>query len=148
MSLCYLGLGSNLKSPKRQLNQAIATLRTLPKSIIIDISTVYFNPPIGVRAQPMFYNLVIALQTSLPPAHLLNFCKKIEQKQRRICKKKWGPRTIDIDILLYGNQIIQTPSLTIPHPEMLQRDFVLIPLLELSPEISLPNGIELNTYMK
>ncbi len=131
MCVCYLGLGSNLKYPKRQLQHAIASLRKLPRSIMTGISNIYVNPPMGVKAQPMFYNQVMQINTSLPPLQLLKHCKQIEQDQGRVYRKKWGSRTIDIDILLYGDRIIKTRQLTIPHPELLNRDFVLIPLLEL-----------------
>jgi 2-amino-4-hydroxy-6-hydroxymethyldihydropteridine diphosphokinase len=128
---CYLGLGSNLRGPKRQLNQAIASLRTLPRSIIKKQSRVYRSLPMGVRAQPNYCNQVIAIQTTLPALALLRHCQSIEKKQQRIRKRHWGARTLDIDILLYGHQQICTRDLTIPHPRMLERDFVLIPLLEI-----------------
>lgn len=100
----------------------------------------------GVRAQPMFYNIVVAMQTALPPHHLFQYCKKVERNQGRIHKQRWGARTIDIDILLYGDQSITTHALRIPHPHMLERDFVLIPLLELSPNARLPNGEAIAQY--
>lgn len=127
---CYLGLGSNLRGPKRQLNQAIAALRALPRSTIKKKSSVYRSVPMGVRAQPNYCNQVIAIQTTLPAHALLHHCQAIEKKQQRIRKRHWGARTLDIDILLYGSQMIHTRDLTIPHPQMLKRDFVLIPLLE------------------
>lgn len=138
MAICYLGLGSNLNFPKRQLRLAISALHKLKNSSILKISNFYFNKPMGVKAQPMFYNLVIAMQTSLPPHHILMYCQEIEKNQSRIRKKKWGARTIDIDILLYGDFNIKTKNLEIPHPYMLDREFVLLPLLEISPHIKLP----------
>ena len=128
---CYLGLGSNLREPRRQLSRAFASLRTLPRSAILRQSRVYHSLPMGVRAQPNYYNQVIAIQTTLPAHALLRHCQAIEQKQHRIRKRRWGARTLDIDILLYGNQVIHTHDLIVPHPEMLKRDFVLIPLLEI-----------------
>ena len=148
MPICYLGLGSNLKSPKRQLQIAINSLNRIKNTSIIDISSIYFNPPKGVKSQPMFYNLVLSIKTSLNPHALLYFCQKIEEMQCRVRKKKWGARTIDIDILLYGDKEIKTKSLLIPHPYMLERDFVLIPLLEISPNISLPNGKKISGLEK
>lgn len=132
MPTCYLGLGSNLKSPKRQLHNAIYAIQKMQKVIIKDISSFYFNKPVGIKAQPMFYNLVIKINTSLNPNDLLINLKKIEKKQQRITKKRWGARTIDIDILLYGNKKINYPHLKIPHPHMHERDFVLIPMMEVS----------------
>lgn len=131
MTCCYLGLGSNIKSPQRQLQIAIAALRKLPKSTITDISSTYLTTPVGIKAQPMFYNIVVALKTSLPPHSLLKYCQAIELNQQRLRKKRWGARTIDIDILIYGNQIINTKTLCVPHPRMFERYFVLDPLLEI-----------------
>ena len=128
---CYLGLGSNLRGPKRQLSRAIASLRTLPRSTIIQQSRVFHSLPIGVRAQPPYCNQVIAIQTTLPAHTLLRHCQSIEKKQQRIRKRRWGARTLDIDLLLYGQHVINTHDLMVPHPEMLKRDFVLIPLLEI-----------------
>lgn len=130
---CYLGLGSNLRGPRRQLNRAVASLRTLPRSTILKQSRVYFTTPVGVRAQPHYCNQVIVIQTTLPAHALLRRCQAIEQKQHRIRKRRWGARTLDIDILLYGQHVIQTHDLVVPHPEMLNRDFVLVPLLEIAP---------------
>jgi len=147
MTVCYLGLGSNLRSPVRQLRQAIAKLQKLPASTIVSISTIYISKPCGVRAQPNYCNLVVAMHTSLPILRLLHHCQTIENSHRRLRKKRWGARTLDIDLLLYGSQILNTPNLVIPHPHMLERDFVLVPLLEISPNIQLPNGQLLATYL-
>ena len=138
MTLCYIALGSNLACPQRQLRQAIARLQKLPKSALIKTSKLYFSLPYGVHAQPPYYNMVIALKTSLDPESLLNHCLRIEKEQGRVRKKHWGPRTLDIDLLLYGQRIIKQAHLIIPHPQMLKRDFVLLPLLEISPNIHMP----------
>ncbi len=148
MARCYLGLGSNLKSPRRQLSQAIAALGKLPRSSIVKISSVYTSKPLGVRFQPMYVNMVIALQTTLSPQILLQHCQRIEHHQKRVKKKHWGIRTIDIDILLYGNLTLNTITLTIPHPQMHNRDFVLVPLLEIAPTLCLPNHKRLSSYLK
>lgn len=140
MTICYLGLGSNLNWPKRQLNQALSALRSLPHSQISAVSKIYHSKPLGVKAQPNYCNMVVALKTSLHPIQILAFCKKIEQKQGRLRKIVWGSRTIDIDILLYGNQIIVSPRLVLPHPQILLRDFVYVPLLEISQDIRMPCG--------
>lgn len=94
-------------------------------------STVYFNPPMGLKSQPMFYNMVICIDTSLSPQALLKACLRIEAKQKRVRKKKWGARSLDMDILFYGDRTIRSKNLTIPHPEWFKRDFVLIPLAQL-----------------
>jgi len=115
-------------------------LNQLPRSHISAQSKLYRTKPYGVKAQPKHLNMVIMLQTSLAPHILHHHCKIIEKKQQRIRKRRWGARTIDIDILLYGQAIIRSHQLQIPHPQMLYRDFMMIPLLELSPNISLPQG--------
>ncbi len=148
MTRCYLGLGSNLRSPERQLRQALARLHKLPKSVITDVSRLYLSHPCGVRSQPQYVNMVIAIQTSLSAEHLLIHCQRIENKHQRLRKKRWGPRTLDIDLLLYGEQIIHHTGLTVPHPRMVQRDFVLVPLLEICPTARLPTGEPLVSYLK
>jgi 2-amino-4-hydroxy-6-hydroxymethyldihydropteridine diphosphokinase len=144
---CYLGLGSNLRSPSRQLRQAIASLKKLPRSTVKQYSSLYSSTPAGVHAQPNYKNMAVHLQTSLPPDRLLQVCQAIEQKHNRIRKRHWGARTLDIDVLLYGDQSIQTHDLIIPHPHLLTRDFVLLPLLELAPLASLPNGETIKDYL-
>lgn len=131
MTLCYLGLGSNLRCPERQLKQALEKIRTIPQSVIIKRSSIYYSPPWGVKSQPPYCNMVIALQTTLPSLKLLSYCQEIENAQERIRKKRWGARTLDIDLLLFGKQKINHQRLIIPHPQMLKRDFVMIPLLEI-----------------
>lgn len=133
MTRCYLGLGSNLRSPSRQLRTALQQLRTLPQSVIVAQSKLYKTKPWGMRGQPAYANMVVAIDTKLPPHTLLRYCQTIENKQQRLRKIRWGARTLDIDLLLYGTQIIATRTLTIPHPRMLLRDFVLVPLLEIAP---------------
>lgn len=131
MTLCYLGLGSNLNSPERQLRQAIEALRLLPLSNLCKVASFYRTEAWGRKQQPRFCNTVVAIQTKLTPHQLLYFCQKIESKQGRIRKLRWGARTLDIDILLYGSHKINSLNLVIPHPRMHERDFVKIPLLEI-----------------
>lgn len=141
MNLCYLGLGSNQKFPERQLRQAISSIKNIPSTFLIKVSSLYWTSAWGVRAQQDFCNAIVEITTLLPPLLLLTYCKKIENKQGRIRKKRWGPRTLDIDIILYGNRNINSKKLTIPHPFMHSRDFVLRPLLEINPMIKDINGI-------
>ncbi len=148
MTRCYLGLGSNLHSPERQLRQAVALIRKLPRTAVDSISGLYFSHPYGIRSQPPYYNLVLSVHTSLPAERLLHYCHAIEDKHHRVRKKHWGARTLDIDILFYGDHIINHRGLIVPHPRMLTRDFVLIPLLEISPNIKLPNGQFASAYLK
>jgi 2-amino-4-hydroxy-6-hydroxymethyldihydropteridine diphosphokinase len=101
----------------------------------------------GVEAQPDFLNMVIAVNTILSPQRLLHYCQLIEKKQRRINIRKWGPRTLDIDILLFGQHRLSLPKLRIPHPELLNRDFVILPLFEIAPNLRLPTGEYLADYV-
>ncbi|WP_028389503.1 2-amino-4-hydroxy-6-hydroxymethyldihydropteridine diphosphokinase [Legionella fairfieldensis] len=139
MILCYLGLGSNLKGPERQLRQAIAALRRLPRSRLVKVAGFHKSKAWGRKAQPDYCNTVVALYTSLAPCQLLDYCQQIEHRQGRIRKLKWGARTIDIDILLFGNQNINLIDLKVPHPRLNQRNFVLIPLLEIAPNLQQEN---------
>ena len=143
----YLGLGSNLAFPERKLRAAIQAIQKLPSSFLIQCSPFYQSIPWGIRSQPDYYNCVVGIKTRLPPEKLLKACQAIEKKMGRVRKKHWGPRTIDIDILLYGNKTLSTPSLKIPHPYMLDRDFVLMPLLMISPQLKLPNGRLISDYL-
>jgi len=136
MNCCYLSLGSNQKNPARQLRMAVNRLRSLPHTIVSKVSKFYWNKAWGMEVQQDFCNAVVELKTTLPPLLLLKYCQQIEQKQGRIRKKCWGPRVIDIDITLYGSRTIKTPKLTIPHPYMHVRDFVLIPLKEINPKLN------------
>lgn len=140
MAIVYLGFGSNLQAPRRQLSRALRALAKFPQTTLCSQSRIYRSKPVGVRAQPHYLNMVVMLKTTLSPQQLLKHCQTIEQQQKRLRKKIWGARTIDIDILLYGQQIIQLPYLQIPHPQLLHRDFVWMPLLEISPQLCLPNG--------
>lgn len=126
--ICFLGLGSNLAHPRRQLAQAIQKLRHVPQTVIVQQSPLYLSAPWGYRSQPHYYNMVIALRTTLSPLRLLDHCQAIEAQHHRLRQKRFGPRTLDIDILLYGEQTLHTPRLQLPHPRLLERDFVLIPL--------------------
>lgn len=140
MTLSYLALGSNLRMPQRQLHRAIRQLRKLPKTHVIKIASFFTSKAWGRKIQPDFYNTVVAIHTSLTPKALLAECQAIENSQGRIRQLKWGARTIDIDIILYGSKEIKTSNLIIPHPQLLHRDFVLLPLLEIAPDIRMPNG--------
>lgn len=140
MTLSYLALGSNLRTPQRQLHRAIQQLRKLPRTHVIRIAGFYTSKAWGRKIQPDFCNTVVAIHTSLTPARLLSECQAIEKAQGRIREVKWGARTLDIDIILFGAKKFTTSSLIIPHPQLLHRDFVLTPLLEIAPHIRMPDG--------
>ncbi len=135
----YLGLGANLDAPLQQLQQAVTALSQLPQSQLAAVSSFYGSKPMGPQDQPDYVNAVAALDTTLPAETLLNELQRIELEQGRQRKDdRWGPRTLDLDILLYGEEILATPRLTVPHYGMHQREFVLYPLLELAPLLHIP----------
>lgn len=140
MTICYLALGSNLRSPERQLHKALRAIKKLPRSSISKISSMYKSTPCLGKGQPQYINMVIALNTHLTSLQLLNYCQLIELNQERVRKVKNQARTIDIDILLFGSLVRKNIKLEIPHPRMFERDFVLIPLLEIAPNLKTPNG--------
>ncbi|MFH1030957.1 MAG: 2-amino-4-hydroxy-6-hydroxymethyldihydropteridine diphosphokinase [Chloroflexota bacterium] len=134
----YLSLGSNIGDRKANLDRA---LRLLSERLrILQISSIYDTEPVGEIEQPRFLNLVCKAQTGLTPQGLLSFAKGIEFKLGRKLGTSGLPRTIDIDILLYGDRVIKTPELVIPHPRMTERAFVLIPLVEIAPDLLYPGS--------
>lgn len=133
----YLGLGSNLNSPQRQLRQALESIRALAQTYLVDTAEFMHNKAWGREKQPDFYNTVAAIDTRLTPFTLLKQCKRIERQHGRATRVKWGARTIDIDILLYGDRVINAPELKIPHPYILQREFVYKPLQEIAPDLKI-----------
>lgn len=134
MTRVYLGFGSNLRSPQRQLRLGIKALRQLPQTRVVRVASFLNNEAFGRKKQPRFCNTVVAIDTKLTPQNLLRLCQRIEQQQGRYRHIKWGARTLDIDILLYGQLTMNTRHLTIPHPGLWIRDFVYLPLLEIAPE--------------
>ena len=143
--IAYIGLGSNLNNPINQLQQALANLANLPQSQLLKASSFYCGPPMGNQNQPDFVNAVAKIQTHLPALELLTALQAIENQQGRVRAERWGPRTLDLDILLYGNQQSQDIALTLPHVGLYFRAFVLYPLYECEPELILPDGRRLQT---
>lgn len=141
MQRVYIGLGSNLQAPRQQLRSALDALAQLPASQLHAASSFYTSEPLGPPDQPRYVNAVAALDTELEPLVLLDALQAIERGQGRVRKaERWGPRTLDLDILLFGQQIIQLPRLQVPHYHMQARAFVLYPLRELDPRLRLPDG--------
>ena len=138
MHTVYLGLGSNQSDPINQIKNATELIEKIETSKITKKSSLYESLPVGYLDQPNFINQVISLQTSLSPAELFERFQQIEFQLKRVKKIVNGSRTIDIDILLFNQEIILTKDLTIPHPRMLDRAFVMIPLLEIEPNILVP----------
>jgi 2-amino-4-hydroxy-6-hydroxymethyldihydropteridine diphosphokinase len=146
--IAYLGLGANLGDPLDQLQQALALLHHSQGISIRQISSLYETSPVGYLDQPNFYNLVAEIDTVLPPMQLLNTTQKVEQSLHRVRKERFGPRTMDVDILLYDQRIVNLPDLIIPHPRLLERAFALIPLHELTGDLTLPTGEKIEQEMK
>jgi len=134
----FLGFGSNLSNREGNITLARELIRKIPGVRILGSSSLFETEPVGITDQPRFINAVVEIETSLPPRELLERVKEIERKIGRQKTFRWGPREIDIDILTYGNQTIHDDILTIPHPEMTKRVFVLLPLLEIAPEFVHP----------
>ncbi|KUM38776.1 2-amino-4-hydroxy-6-hydroxymethyldihydropteridine pyrophosphokinase [Pseudomonas sp. EpS/L25] len=141
MERVYLGLGSNLAEPRRQLDAALDALAALPASQLVAVSAFYASDPLGPPDQPRYVNAVAALDTELAPLALLDATQAIERQQGRVRKdERWGPRTLDIDILLFGERLIDEPRLQVPHYHLHARAFVLYPLADLAPALRLPDG--------
>jgi 2-amino-4-hydroxy-6-hydroxymethyldihydropteridine diphosphokinase len=148
MTPVFIALGANLDEPLKQIHQAVTALRQLPDSRFVACSPLYASSPMGPADQPDYVNAVVQLETSLTPHALLDATQQIEQQQGRVRKaERWGPRTLDLDLLLYGNQMIDDARLTVPHYGMKQRAFVLIPLFDLAPALCLPCGTQLQTLI-
>jgi len=149
MTIAYIAVGSNLSDPVTQANQAIEALKQLPKSRFVAASSLYSSTPMGPQNQPDYINAVVAVDTDLLPLELLDCTQAIEQEQGRIRKdERWGPRTLDLDIILYGEEVMDSERLTIPHYGMRVREFVLYPLAEIAPSLQLPDGTKLQELLK
>ncbi|MFZ7197693.1 2-amino-4-hydroxy-6-hydroxymethyldihydropteridine diphosphokinase [Avibacterium avium] len=140
MKQVYIALGSNLATPVQQLENALQALQQLPHSQLVAVSHFYQSKPLGPQDQPDYVNAVACLATALAPLDLLDQLQRIEQEQGRVRLRRWGERTLDLDILLYGDEIIQSERLTVPHYDMQHREFVIVPLYEIAPNLTLPDG--------
>lgn len=138
MIAAYVGLGSNIERPAEQLERAVAALDALPYTEVIAVSSYYCSAPMGPVTQPDFINAVAELSTSLFAAELLRHLLLIEESQGRIRAERWGPRTIDLDLLVYGDLVCTDEALQLPHPGIVERNFVLLPLREVAPELEIP----------
>ncbi len=142
MMMSYLGLGSNLGDRAKNIQQALRDLASLPTIRVTAVSSFYETAPVGITDQPDFVNAVAAIETSLTPEELLDAVLTVEIKQGRVRTQRWGPRVIDVDVLTYGNDRRLTPSLTLPHPRLEERAFVIVPLAEIAPNLVLPGQSE------
>lgn len=144
MARAFIGLGSNLAQPAAQIQAALHAMTQLADTRLIAQSSLYGSKPMGPQDQPDYVNAVVALQTSLTPHQLLDALQRIELEHGRVRKaERWGPRTLDLDILLFDDLQFSDERLTIPHYGMRQREFVIYPLLEIAPQLVLPDGTPL-----
>lgn len=138
MTRVYIALGSNLRDPLDQCQRAIAALSALPETTLINTSSLYRTPPYGPQDQPDFLNAVVVLETALSPLALLDHTQRIELEQGRERKdERWGPRTLDLDLLLFGEQFMTGERLILPHYDMHNRAFMLVPLAEVAGDLPL-----------
>lgn len=141
MELVYIVIGSNLGEPLKQAQQAIEALNAIPSSRVAKTSSIYRSKPLGPQDQNDFLNMAVLLETELEPEALLDHTQRIELELGRIRKEeRWGPRTLDLDIMLFGDRVIHTPRLTVPHYGLKEREFMLYPLSDLAPELVFPDG--------
>ncbi|QQX80960.1 2-amino-4-hydroxy-6-hydroxymethyldihydropteridine diphosphokinase [Shewanella sp. KX20019] len=143
----YVALGANLSQPIEQLNNACQALLSIAEDASFCISPYYRSVPMGDVEQPDYVNAVAGFKTDLSPIALLDALQKIENEQGRLRTLRWGPRTLDLDLLLYGNEQINLPRLTVPHYGMKQRSFVLVPLFDLTPALILPDKTPLGSLI-
>ena len=138
MTIVYIGLGSNMRSPEQQIKSAIKSIKGVVKTRVLKISSLYKSRPVGPQNQNDYVNAVIKIDTNLMPLELLECMQDIENQHGRIRIERWGPRTLDLDILMFGEKIIKDSKLTVPHPEIENRSFVLVPLAEIDSNCLIP----------
>lgn len=142
----YLSLGGNLGDPALSMGAALRMLDSNRETRVVAVSSLYRTPPWGKTDQPDFLNAAAMIETSLSPRGLLDLCLEAERKLKRVREERWGPRLIDIDILAFGDRTIHEEGLEVPHPRMLERAFVLIPLAEIAPDFQ-ASGKTLADYL-
>ena len=147
MNLAYVALGANLGDPASTVRAAFGALANLPESRVVHCSSLYRTAPVGLTDQPEFVNAVAALETTLAPESLLDALLDIESRFGRIRAEKNGPRTLDLDLLLYNDQTLDLPRLTLPHPRLHLRAFVLYPLAEIAPDLALPGRGRISAWL-
>ena len=136
---CFIGLGSNLDNPLAHVSTALKELATIDHCELVSQSSLYRSAPVGPQDQPDFVNAVAELATTLEAHQLLDELQHLEQRHQRVRERHWGPRTLDLDLLLYGVDVIATQRLTVPHAYLHERNFVLYPLAEIDPNLDIPN---------
>jgi 2-amino-4-hydroxy-6-hydroxymethyldihydropteridine diphosphokinase len=141
----FIGLGANLGDVEASLRSALGALRQMPQSALTGVSRLYRSAPLGPAGQPDYLNAAVRLETRLTPHALLHALQGIENSHGRVRGVRWGARTLDLDLLLYGNDIVSTSDLIVPHIELKNRNFVVIPLLDIDAGLMLPDGSPLAT---
>jgi len=147
-AIAYIGLGSNLDEPLVQLAKALQAIAAFPSTELLKISPYYQNPPLGPQDQPDFFNAVAQIKTGLTAHGLLNQLQAVEKNQNRQRLVQWGPRTLDLDLLLFADLVLSTPKLTLPHPGLQTRNFVVYPLYAIAPDLILPCGKSLESLIQ
>ena len=148
MTAAFVGIGANLGEPRSQVKQALLELDAIPHTRLIKASSLYRSEPLGYAEQPEFINAVAQLETGLPAERLLAELQAIEARHGRERSFANAPRTLDLDLLLFGNAVLNKEALTVPHPRMHERAFVLAPLLEIAPQASLPGRGAVKALLK
>lgn len=138
VTTAFIGIGSNLDNPLLQVQTALRELAEIPETRLLLSSSLYRTPPMGPPGQPDYINAVVELATALGPIELLDQLQALEATHGRVRDIHWGPRTLDLDLLLYGNQAIATARLSVPHPGIAERPFVVLPLAEIAPTLEIP----------
>lgn len=144
----FIGVGSNLGEPRARVLAAFDALADLPRTRLVARSRLYRTRPFGPVPQGDFINAVAKLETQLPARELLSAIRRIEAEAGRIRDERWGPRTLDLDLLLYGNECIDLPDLTVPHPGIAERGFVLAPLSDIAPELAVPGAGQVQALLR
>lgn len=144
----YIGLGSNLDNPRAQVEQAFAELADLPHTQLIATSPLYQSVAVGPGNQPDYINAVAHITTTLEPLALLDQLQALEHRHQRVRIEHWGPRTLDLDLLLYADAVIDLPRLQVPHPYLSQRNFVVYPLAAIAPGLVLPCGTSIASLVE
>ncbi len=148
MANAFIAFGSNISEPIDQIRCAFARVANIPQTELLCASSLYRNPPVGFLDQPNFVNAVAKITTNLSPSELLKNLLGIEDQHQRFRAEKNGPRTLDLDLLLYDDVIVKSTDLEIPHPRMKERGFVLLPLAEIEPTLVLPCGTDIQQLLK
>lgn len=147
MNKAYIALGANLGDPANTIRAAFGALSNLPESRVVHCSSLYRTAPVGIINQPDFVNAVVELETTLAPESLLDALLDVEQRFGRIRAEKNGPRALDLDLLLFNDQLLDLPRLTLPHPRLHLRAFVLYPLAEIAPNLTIPGRGHISAWL-